>query len=86
MSDDLSFTSEWGFGRLSRAERRLCEAFARGDEVDVRTGDPEKDDPQHADKWSPARRVRAEVIAALLLSDVRAAPGRVAAVRLRGRV
>lgn len=84
MSDGVSFTSEWGLGKLSLAERRLCEAFTRADEVDLRTGDPEKDDPQHGDKWGGARRVRAEVIAALLLSDVRAAPGRVAAVRLTG--
>ncbi|GGQ27144.1 hypothetical protein [Streptosporangium pseudovulgare] len=84
MSDGASFAVEWGLGELSQAERRLCEAFARGDEADLRTGDPEKDDPQQGGEWSDERRVRATVIAALLLSDEQAAPGRVAAVRLRG--
>jgi hypothetical protein len=78
------FSSAWGLGELSSAEHRLCEAFRWGSRVDLRTGNPEKDDPQQGGKWSNARRVRAEVIAALLLSEPEAAPGRVPAVRLTG--
>jgi hypothetical protein len=62
---DAAFTADWDLGQLSPTERQLCEAFPRGDVVDVGTGDPEKDNPQQGNKWGNERQVRAEVIAAL---------------------
>jgi hypothetical protein len=71
-------------GRLTATERRVCAAYPAGAEVDLRTGDAVVDDPANADGWPPARTVRAEVLAALLLGAGRETPGRVAALRLRG--
>jgi len=71
-------------GRLTPTERRICTAFPTGAEVDLRTGDAQIDDPAGAADWPPARVVRAEVLAALLLGAGRTFPGRVAALRLRG--
>lgn len=66
------------------AERRLWEAFGRGILVDLRSGDPGVDDPAYSDGWDESRRVRAEVVAALLLGAVAPVPGHVAGVRLEG--
>jgi hypothetical protein len=66
------------------AERRLWEAFSQGVLVDLRSGDPDADDPARADGWDESRRVRAEVVTALLLGAVAPVPGHVAAVRLAG--
>lgn len=71
-------------GKLTPTERRICTAFPTGAEVDLRAGDARIDDPASADDWPPARAVRAEVLAALLLGAGRTFPGRVAALRLRG--
>jgi hypothetical protein len=70
---------------LTETEQRVCEAFARGDELDLRTGDPERDDPADSADWGPERTVRAEVLAHLLLGGAQTpAPGRVPALRLDG--
>ncbi|MFG2091366.1 MULTISPECIES: hypothetical protein [unclassified Spirillospora] len=70
--------------RLNEAEERLWEAFPRGEWVDLRTGDPGRDDVATAPQWDDDRTVRAEVIAALLLGAVPPDPGRRPGVRLRG--
>jgi hypothetical protein len=69
---------------LSPAERRLWEAFPRGESVDLSTGDPALSDPSLAERWGPERFVRAEVLVALLAGAVEAESGHVAAVRLSG--
>jgi hypothetical protein len=66
------------------AERRLWAAAGRGLLVDLRVGDPEADDPAHGESWGESRRVRAEVVAALLLGQVDPVPGCVPSVRLAG--
>jgi hypothetical protein len=71
-------------GRLTPTEKRIKEAFPRGAEVDLRSGDPGFDDPANAEKWPAGRTVRAEVLAALLLGGVEDQPGRIAALRVRG--
>lgn len=71
-------------GRLSATELRVWNAFPLGEPVDLRTGDPVRDDPARAAAWSADRTVRAEVVAALLLGARPAAVGAVAAVRLLG--
>ncbi|GAA1233275.1 oxidoreductase [Kitasatospora nipponensis] len=71
-------------GRLTATERRVWQAFARGETVDLRTGDAALDDPAAADRWTADRAVRGEVIAALLLGGGPAEVGSVAAVRLTG--
>jgi hypothetical protein len=76
---------ERGLPGLTAAERRVCEAFGRGEETDFRTGDPERDDPAGSAGWGPDRTVRGEVLARLLLGGAEApAPGRVPALRLGG--
>lgn len=55
---------------LSEAERRVWEAFPRGEEVDFTTGKPEEDDPAAGAAWGAERTVRARVIAVLLMSDM----------------
>ncbi|TWP53892.1 hypothetical protein FKR81_03810 [Lentzea tibetensis] len=67
---------------LSAVERQLREAFSRGDLVDLRAG-PD-DGPHHVETWDSERRVRGEVIAALLSAPVTPAPGSVPQLRLAG--
>ncbi|MDX6330639.1 MAG: hypothetical protein QOI83_3022 [Streptomycetaceae bacterium] len=71
---------------LTPTERQIRDAFARGEEVDLRAGDPEVDDPANSADWGPARTVRAAVLALLLLGGGPGAPvpGRVPALRLTG--
>jgi hypothetical protein len=71
-------------GPLSTAEQALWDAFPHGETVDLRCGDPAADDVAVADGWPDSRRIRAEVIAALLLGAVPVDPGRLASVRVRG--
>ncbi len=66
------------------AERRLWEAFGRGEPVDLRVGDPVSDDPLRGDSWGASRQVRAEVVAALLLGAVQPVAGYVPGVSLTG--
>jgi hypothetical protein len=69
---------------LSETEKRLWSAFARGELVDLRAGDPEVDDPRNSGLWPQIRRVRAEVVTALLLGAVKPAAGFVPGVHLAG--
>jgi hypothetical protein len=69
---------------LSKAERALWKAFPRGGWVDVRSGDPEVDDPARAGSWGVEREVRGEVVTALLLGACKPDPGWFPALRLRG--
>ncbi|WP_327356889.1 membrane-associated oxidoreductase [Streptomyces sp. NBC_01304] len=66
---------------LTEAERRVWEAFPRGDAIDFRTSGNESA-TEGAD-WGPERTVRAEVLRALLL-DGTSADGQVASLRVRG--
>ncbi|MEV4216647.1 hypothetical protein [Nonomuraea sp. NPDC049725] len=84
MHERLPFTSDSSLGELSEVERRLCDMFLRGDLLDLRTGDQEKDDPERSAEWGRERQVRAELIVALLLAAVEPDPGRVAILRLAG--
>ncbi|MEV0586460.1 hypothetical protein [Nonomuraea sp. NPDC050310] len=70
--------------RLTAAERRIWDAFPAGEWVDLRTGDPELDDPAKSAEWPREREVRAEILRALLLGAVERQPGQVPAVRLAG--
>ncbi|XRQ10079.1 hypothetical protein ACN3XK_04000 [Actinomadura welshii] len=69
---------------LTPAERRLWEAFPKGDSIDLSSGDRTYDDIAQADRWGRERTVRAEVLVALLVGAVEQRPGEVAAVRLAG--
>ncbi|CCB73895.1 MULTISPECIES: hypothetical protein [Streptomycetaceae] len=69
---------------LTPAEARLWDAFRRGDPCDLRTGDPELDDPAADLEWDASRTVRAIVVARLLLDGPGREPGRVAALKLAG--
>ena len=69
---------------LTVQERALWEAFALGETVDLRVGDPDADDVGIADSWGAEREVRAAVITALLLGACPPEPGTLAAVRLCG--
>lgn len=69
---------------LTPPERRLWEAFPRGESVVLSSGDPALDDPGTSDRWGRDRVVRAEVLVALLVGAVDPEPGQVAAVRLSG--
>ncbi|WP_141579259.1 hypothetical protein [Actinomadura sp. WMMA1423] len=69
---------------LTPVERRLWEAFPKGEHVDLSSGDQVLDDVTRADQWGHDRAVRAEVLVALLVGAVEPEPGQVAAVRLSG--
>lgn len=69
---------------LSPQERRLWEAFPRGESVDLSSPDPAQNDPAFSEHWGQDRLVRAEVLVALLAGAIDAEPGQVAAVRLTG--
>ncbi|TMQ90483.1 hypothetical protein ETD83_35270 [Actinomadura soli] len=69
---------------LTPPERRLWEAFPKGESVDLSSGDPSFDDTGQADRWGHDRVVRAEVLVALLVGALEPEPGQVAAVRLAG--
>lgn len=66
---------------LTEPEKRLWDAFAYGETVDLSGGDF---DFERTDVWGPERSVRASVITALLLGAQPEEPGHVAAVRLTG--
>ncbi|MEU5876126.1 hypothetical protein [Spirillospora sp. NPDC047279] len=69
---------------LSPPERRLWEAFPRGESVDLSSSDQTQNDPAFAERWGQDRVVRAEVLVALLAGAVAPEPGQVAALRLTG--
>src|ERR1019366_1164760 len=63
---------------LTGCERRLLEAA--GVLIDVREGDPRRDDPAHAGGWGAERTVRAKFLRDLLTNPARG----IRALRLRG--
>ncbi|HKN54568.1 MAG TPA: hypothetical protein VJX66_18860, partial [Amycolatopsis sp.] len=69
---------------LSGPEERLWRAVTCGTRVDLRTGNPELDDPGRGEAWGPDRVIRAEVIAALVLRSVPVEDGNVPSLRLIG--
>ncbi|MEU0835791.1 membrane-associated oxidoreductase [Streptomyces sp. NPDC005969] len=68
---------------LTPAERRVRDAFPRGVAVDFRTGVEAEDDPETGEGWGPERTVRAELLRALLVGDLRE-DGQVSALRILG--
>ncbi|PCG82351.1 oxidoreductase [Streptomyces sp. WZ.A104] len=72
------------YGELTAAERALRASFPEGRWVDLRTGEPEDDDPATGARWGAERTVRAEVVAALLLGGNTERPSSVASLRLAG--
>lgn len=69
---------------LTPPERRIWDAFPEGRRVDLRTGEPDGDDPAAGGQWGPERTVRAAVLVALLLGGDAAPSGAVASLRLAG--
>ncbi|WP_434588574.1 oxidoreductase [Streptomyces sp. A5-4] len=69
---------------LSASELGMWQAFRNGITYDLSTRNPVLDDPMTARHWSPDRRVRARVVALLLLNGPPATPGRVASLKLTG--
>ncbi|MET7286470.1 hypothetical protein [Streptomyces sp. NPDC005573] len=69
---------------LTPVELRVRDAFSRGERLDLRTGDPEHDDPAASDDWGPERVVRGAALTWLLLDGAVAEPGHVPALRLDG--
>jgi len=69
---------------LSKPERALWAAFPGGAPVDLRSGDPDEDDPVNAGCWSADRVMQAEVVMALLLGAGDLEKGRAPAIRLLG--
>ncbi|MFD8981324.1 membrane-associated oxidoreductase [Streptomyces sp. NPDC059564] len=67
---------------LTPAERRVWDAFPRGEGVDFRE-QPEDSSVDGAD-WGPDRTLRAEVLRALLLGAGPAEEGRVAGLKVKG--
>ncbi|WP_149562988.1 oxidoreductase [Streptomyces cacaoi] len=70
--------------QLTTAEWGLWQAFRNGSEHDLRTREPELDDPNGDHTWGPERSVRARVIALLLLHGPPPLLGRVASLHLTG--
>ncbi|MFD9307976.1 membrane-associated oxidoreductase [Streptomyces sp. NPDC060048] len=66
---------------LTPAERRVWDAFPRGEGVDFRQGRDE--DPADGASWGPERTVRADVLSALLVNSP-SVPGQVAGLKIKG--
>lgn len=69
---------------LSGPERALRSAYSRGEQVDLRTGDPQADDAEGGHSWPRQRTVRAEAISKLLRGADRLKAGATPAIRLAG--
>ncbi|RAJ65520.1 hypothetical protein K378_03137 [Streptomyces sp. Amel2xB2] len=69
---------------LTRAEWGMWQAFLNGSEYDLRTGEPELDDPNGDHDWGDERTVRARVISLLLLHGPPPLLGRVASLHVSG--
>ncbi|MFD8148772.1 oxidoreductase [Streptomyces sp. NPDC059708] len=69
---------------LTEPERRMWETFRAGTVCDLSAHSAERDDPHEGPAWGPERRVRAEVVAHLLLAGPAPVPGRVGCLKLRG--
>jgi len=61
-------------GELTKPERAVWDAFPRGGTVDLGGCDPASPDAAAGD-WGPDQRLRADVLARLLLGAVPAEPG-----------
>ncbi|MFF4013378.1 membrane-associated oxidoreductase [Streptomyces sp. NPDC001717] len=66
---------------LTPAERRVWDAFTRGEGVDFRESPDEE--PTDGASWGPERTVRAEILQALLATSP-SAPGQIAGLDVRG--
>ncbi|MFI6460480.1 hypothetical protein [Streptomyces sp. NPDC050538] len=51
---------------LTPVERRVRDAFSRGEKLDLRVGDPPDDEPANSDGWGPERVVRGAALTWLL--------------------
>ncbi len=72
---------------LSDAEKRVWGAFPTGRVVDFSAENAEEDNPAEGESWGLDRRVRAEVLIALLCGAVEVEPGQPAEINLyRARV
>ncbi|MDR8414973.1 hypothetical protein MTP10_40370 [Nonomuraea sp. 3-1Str] len=82
----MAVTSTKGGAVQPSAEtaRRLRDAFAAGDLLDLRVGDRTSSGDHDPGTWSPARVVAADVITSLLLGKVDAEPGQVPQLFLAG--
>ena len=69
---------------LTVVERRLWEAFRRGERLDLDTGVAADDDPRVAGAWGAERTIRAHVLARLLLQPPEPEPGHTLSLRLTG--
>jgi len=69
---------------LSDAERRVWEAFPKGELVDFCERNTSINDPAKSDQWNANRHVRAEVVSALLCGAVPVEPGHLGEVYVRG--
>ncbi|ATZ27188.1 hypothetical protein SLAV_26980 [Streptomyces lavendulae subsp. lavendulae] len=69
---------------LTDVERHMWQTFRAGTVCDLGTRVAEQDDPHGDAEWGPERRVRAEVVALLLLAGPEPVPGRVGCLKLRG--
>lgn len=69
---------------LTEPERRLAEAAATGDLVDLQVSDSHLDHPSQVAEWGAARAVRADLLAELLTGRRQSGAWPVRAVKLRG--
>jgi len=69
---------------LTGAEIGMWQAFRNGSVYDLRSGDPEVDDPHGGHAWGPERSVRARILAWPLLDGPPALAGRVSSLKLQG--
>ncbi|MCX5378881.1 oxidoreductase [Streptomyces sp. NBC_00091] len=69
---------------LTDAEQQMWETFRAGTVCDLGAHTADLDDPHAGRVWGPERRVRAEVVAHLLLAGPAPVPGRVGCLKLRG--
>ncbi|MET7638902.1 oxidoreductase [Streptomyces sp. NPDC005438] len=70
--------------QLTRPEWGLWQAFRNGSAYSLRSGEPERDDPNGDHEWGEGRTIRARVISSLLLHGPPPLLGRVASLHLAG--
>jgi hypothetical protein len=69
---------------LTDSEHLVTTAFQRGMWVDLRAGDSVEDNVERGKRWPNSRKIRAEVVTALLLGAMPAQAGFAAGIRIRG--